>query len=220
MPGYNETLLRAQTLTQILRDLKWTEYLDFSFMHVMLSEVALNLGKIKGKFDRPYLKKLHAYTEAVFLRWLTQLNPLYSEWAPQLEQQVLIQFVKVRTSEMFSLFQDFPDSLPAINDFKSALERTKLHSYFTTQVKEQFQARLLLPGVITLLIIEHYIQAIRVLKLIDPSTILLEIISEPIKEHLRNRQDTLRCIVTSILADEGELYEQLGQAYVRIPLRG
>lgn len=35
------------------------------------------------------------------------------------------------------------------------------------------------------MIIEHYIQAIRVLKLIDPSTILLEIISEPIKEHLR-----------------------------------
>ena len=73
---------------------------------------------------------------------------------------------------------------------------------------------------ITLLIIEHYIQAIRVLKLIDPSTILLEIISEPIKEHLRKRQDTLRCIVQSILADESELYEQLGQAYVRIPLRG
>jgi anaphase-promoting complex subunit 2 len=111
---------------------------------------------------------------------------------------------------MFSLFQDFPDSLPAINDFKQALDKTKLHGYFTSQVKDQFRARLLLPGVITLLIIEHYIQAIRVLKLIDPSTILLEIISEPIKDHLRKRQDTLRCIVQSILADESELYEQLG----------
>ncbi len=58
------------------------------------------------------------------------------------------------------------------------------------------------------------------LKLIDPSTILLEVISEPIKEHLRRRQDTLRCIVQSILADDSDLYEQLGQAYVRIPLRG
>ena len=45
-------------------------------------------------------------------------------------------------------------------------------------------------------------------------------ISEPIKEHLRRRQDTLRCIVQSILADDSDLYEQLGQAYVRIPLRG
>jgi anaphase-promoting complex subunit 2 len=60
--------------------------------------------------------------------------------------------------------------------------------------------------VITLLIIEHYFQAIRFLKLIDPSTILLEVISEPIKEHLRRRQDTLRCIVQSILADDSDLY--------------
>lgn len=71
----------------------------------------------------------------------------------------------------------------------------------------------------TLLIIEHYIQAIRAMKLIDPSTILLEVISEPIKEHLRKRQDTLRCIVQSIIAEDSELYEQLGQQYTRIPLR-
>jgi hypothetical protein len=37
----------------------------------------------------------------------------------------------LRTSEMFSLFQDFPDSLPAINDFKFALDKTKLQGYFT-----------------------------------------------------------------------------------------
>lgn len=126
----------------------------------------------------------------------------------------------MRTADAFALFQDFPDSLPAINDLKHALDSTHLHTYFTEQVTQQFQARLLLPGVITLLIIEHYIQAIRVLKLIDPSTIMLERVSEPIKEHLRARSDTLRCIVQSILADESELYEQLGQAYVRIPLRG
>lgn len=48
------------------------------------------------------------------------------------------------------------------------------------------------------------------MKLIDPSTILLEIISEPIKDHLRKRQDTLRCIVQSIIAEDSELYEQLG----------
>lgn len=65
--------------------------------------------------------------------------------------------MRLRTSEIFSLMQDFPDSLPAINDLKTALDTTHLHSYFTQEVKDQFQARLLLPGVITLLIIEHYI---------------------------------------------------------------
>jgi len=73
---------------------------------------------------------------------------------------------------------------------------------------------------VTPLILEHYIQTIRVMKLLDPSTMLLEIISEPIKSYLRKRKDTARCIVQSILADEdSELYEQLGQQYTRIPLR-
>jgi len=58
------------------------------------------------------------------------------------------------------------------------------------------------------------------MKLIDPSTILLEIISEPIKDHLRKRQDTLRCIVQSIIAEDSELYDQLGYQYTRIPLKG
>lgn len=157
---------------------------------------------MKGVFDRPFLAKLQGYLDAVLVRWLGG-----GRWQAELNFCLLSEFVRLRTAEMFSLFQEFPDSLPAINDFKTALERTKLHQYFCSEVKEQFQARLLLPGVITLLIIEHYIQAIRVLKLIDPSTILLEIISEPIKEHLRRRPDTLRCIVQSILADESELYE-------------
>lgn len=55
-------------------------------MHVMLSEVAFNIAKVKGKFDRPYLKRLHAYSEAVFLRWLTDLSPAYADWSVQLEQ--------------------------------------------------------------------------------------------------------------------------------------
>jgi hypothetical protein len=57
-------------------------------------------------------------------------------WDGQLENYLYCEFVKLRTSEMFVLFQDFPDSLPAINDFKLALDKTKLHNYFSTQVKE------------------------------------------------------------------------------------
>lgn len=55
-------------------------------------------------------------------------------------------------------------------------------------------------------------------KFIDPSTILLELVSEPIKEYLRSRKDTLRCIVKTILSDDNpELYQQLGTQFVSIP---
>ena len=48
------------------------------------------------------------------------------------ENYLLTEFVKLRTSEMFNIFSDFPDSLPAINDFKYALEKTKMHNLFAT----------------------------------------------------------------------------------------
>ena len=111
---------------------------------------------------------------------------------------------------MIEIFQAFPENVETVKDpnmigsivdFKHALEKTNLHNFFTVQIKDHFNQRLLLPGIATHLIIEHYIKAITVLKLIDPSTILLEKISEPIKDYLRKREDTLRCIVYTILAE-------------------
>lgn len=93
--------------------------------------------------------------------------------------------MKLRTSEMIAILGDYPDSSAALNDLKYALNKTKMYNYFSTSVKEQFANRLLIPGVNTILIIEQYIRIINAMKIIDPSTILLEVISEPIKEYLR-----------------------------------
>jgi len=78
-------------------------------------------------------------------------------------------------------------------------------------VKQQIVERLLLPSVNTKYIIMFYIQVIRVFKFLDPTTILLELVSTPIKDYLRSRKDTLRCIVRIILSGENnELYQQFG----------
>eukprot|EP00347_Sterkiella_histriomuscorum_P002825 403366657 len=232
---YNSLLGQMQAFTQILITIGWPEFIDNSYEKILQLQVEKYLDQIKGVFAQPTLKIIQSYLESVTQKWIQavlnlnnydnlqiqdQKRKIQTKWKCDLEKHLLSQYVNQRTKDMFQIFQEFPDSLPAINDFKYALDKTKLHKFFANQIKEQFSQRLLLPGVITFMIIEHYIQAIRVIKLIDPSTILLEIISEPIKDHLRQRQDTLRCIVQSILADESELYDQLGQAYVRIPLRG
>ncbi|CDW73691.1 anaphase-promoting complex subunit 2 [Stylonychia lemnae] len=233
---YNGQMQKLQTLSNIIINLGLSEYLEVAFEKILLNQVDKYLDQIRGEFIQPCLKIVQDYLQNIISRWvkdvvnLDQTNDspdiklakqkILSKWERDLEHTLLTKFVSLRTKDIFEIFQEFPDSMPSINDFKYALEKTQLHKQFVNQVKEQFSQRLLLPGVITFIIIEHYIQAIRVLKLIDPSTILLEMISEPIKDHLRQRQDTLRCIVQSILADESELYNQLGQAYVRIPLRG
>ena len=57
--------------------------------------------------------------------------------------------------------------------------------------------RLIHPGANTLQIIEVYINVIKVLRIIDPTTdSLLDIVAYPVRSYLRNRNDTVRCIIS------------------------
>ena len=48
------------------------------------------------------------------------------------------------------------------------------------------------------------------MKLLDPSTLMLEEVSDTFKQFLNRRQDTLQCIIQIILYDDDlKLYEQL-----------
>ena len=66
-----------------------------------------------------------------------------------------------------------------------------------------------------MLILTIYIKTIPVMKLIDPSTMMLEEISDAFKQFLSKRPDTIRSIVTIIFQKENKLYEQLdNQRYI------
>ena len=73
---------------------------------------------------------------------------------------------------------------------------------FVTLVTKQFKTRLLTIGPSTTTILSIYIKAIDVLKLLDPTTLLLEEVSEPIKQYLYTREETLRCLVNTIFDKE------------------
>jgi anaphase-promoting complex subunit 2 len=54
------------------------------------------------------------------------------------------------------------------------------------------------------------------LKFIDPTSYILDGVSEPIKIYLRQRKDTMRCIITTVLSEEDEsLKEDLSKQYVK-----
>lgn len=61
--------------------------------------------------------------------------------------------------------------------------------------------RLLHPGASTLEILQIYISSIRVFALLDPKGVLIDRISRPIRRYLRDREDTVKVIVTGLLAD-------------------
>merc|ERR1719334_2531527 len=68
-------------------------------------------------------------------------------------------------------------------------------------LKSALETRLLHPGVNTTEILTFYIEAIRALRFLDPSGVILELVCQPVRNYLRQREDTVRCIVQS-LTDE------------------
>ena len=69
--------------------------------------------------------------------------------------------------------------------------------------------RLLHPGAETKDVITQYISTIRCLRILDPPGVLLHKVAEPIRNHLKSRPDTVRCVVATLvegdeLQDENE----------------
>lgn len=76
--------------------------------------------------------------------------------------------------------------------------------------------RLLQPGAITSDIITFYISTIKALRILDPSCVTLDKVSEPIQRYLRGREDTIRCIVSSCTEDpSSELFQELANSEER-----
>jgi len=90
---------------------------------------------------------------------------------------------------------------------KQALEESKLSTKFTHAVISQIQSRVLQIARSTTDIINIYTKTIDVMKLLDPSTLMLEQVSECFKHFLYDRSDTLKCIVNSIFDKESKLFE-------------
>lgn len=113
--------------------------------------------------------------------------------------------------------KDFPESKPTIDDLKVCLEKIDLRAYLVKSLKEVLEKRLLHPGVNTTDILTGYVAAIKTIRHLDSTGVLLETITEPVKQYMRSRQDTVRC-VASALTDDGptDLAEELArsEAYV------
>lgn len=100
---------------------------------------------------------------------------------------------------------------------KICLEKIDLRVYLVNSLKEVLEKRLLHPGVNTRDILTGYVAAIKTIRHLDGTGVLLETITEPVKQYMRSRQDTVRC-VASALTDDGptDLSEELArsEAYV------
>lgn len=110
-------------------------------------------------------------------------------------------------SELFDLVVAFPESTERLESLKSCLSsdtRASLVHAFSAQC----QRRLLHPGASTSTVIDFYISTIRAMLLLDPHGVLLDRVAKPIRRYLRDRSDTIRTIMTSLLGGTREQGDQ------------
>ena len=134
----------------------------------------------------------------------------YAQWRRRLEFHLYETVASLRTAELFDIIIEYPDSLPALLHLRACLERTRLHpGRLLATLTESLNRRLLHPGAMTQDILAQFISTVKALRHLDPelpAAASLQAIGAPIKEYLRGRADTIRCIVTA-LTDDPELLE-------------
>ena len=216
----DEVLRDEKELYASLSNLRWVHvHLQVPFqqaLHTVTTAAMTDL--VAGKFEEEgILDRVLRWKNDVLVPWTYDVigHETFEkdDWQAKLEYSASQAFVSVRMGELFDLVAEYPESLPAVRELSVALERTGRVWYATTasEFRKALVARLLHPGAETAQIIEVYINTIKVLREMDPSGELLEVVTMPVRDYLKKRSDTIRCIITS-LTDEvngGELYEEL-----------
>ncbi|KAJ5670057.1 uncharacterized protein N7477_005420 [Penicillium maclennaniae] len=107
----------------------------------------------------------------------------------------------LRTSELFDVIVDWPASSGAAEDLRHFTTHPAARAYVTQSFIATLNQRLLHPGASTVEILQLYISIIRAFHLLDPKGVLLDRIARPIRRYLRDRDDTVKVIVSGLLAE-------------------
>uniref|UniRef100_A0A8C7VBH2 Anaphase-promoting complex subunit 2 n=1 Tax=Oncorhynchus mykiss TaxID=8022 RepID=A0A8C7VBH2_ONCMY len=203
-----EALEQLQELSHILSRLQLLERVSSeavtSILHKLIEQRMEQ--HCRGEYESSFLFSFQEWLELV-LGWLSRVfaseeaNAVLQRWRCHMHQFFCRIYVNMRIEELFSIIRDFPESKPAIEDLKFCLERTNQRQQLLTSLKTAFETRLLHPGVHTSDIITVYISAIKALRELDPSMVILQVACQPIRKYLRTREDTVRQIVASLTGD-------------------
>jgi anaphase-promoting complex subunit 2 len=108
---------------------------------------------------------------------------------------------KLRVSELFDVVVDWPASSGAVEDLRHFAVSPGARYYVAHEFSVTLLQRLLHPGASTVEILQVYISIIRAFHILDPKGVLLDRIARPIRRYLRDRDDTVKVIVSGLLAD-------------------
>lgn len=211
---------------------------EFQLLERLAGQVLTNFIQVRiesqieklcnGTFDVSHISYLENWLESTVVSWLTRIYCAGSSKPPpddrhiqnaitkfkqKLSYFLYHSYTKTRIDQLFNIIIEYPDSQPAVDDIRLCLDKTDLRPTLCKKLQNALETRLLHPGVNTPDILTAYISTIRALRHLDPSGVILETVTKPVRNYLRNREDTVRSVVSS-LTEEGagsELAEELAK---------
>ena len=94
-------------------------------------------------------------------------------------------YTKTRIEQLFEIIIEFPESQPALEDLRDCLaQKDGLRTLLTFSLRQVLDTKLLHPGVNT-----AYIAAIRALRVLDNSGVVLELVCSNVRRYLKTREE-------------------------------
>jgi anaphase-promoting complex subunit 2 len=138
----------------------------------------------------------HRFVPAVGLSTPNEL----ADW----ESTALERLAKQRIKHLLDYVKAWPHSTGAILDLRECMHSSEVKVLIATSFTRQLSRRLLHAGVTTSELLSIYINVVMAFKTLDPRGVLLDKVAMPLRAYLRHREDTVRIIAASFLADVGD----------------
>ncbi|ESO09432.1 hypothetical protein HELRODRAFT_73864, partial [Helobdella robusta] len=225
----NSTLKKFNDFFKLLHNLKIIELVITEPMIELIFEKIDNHLELqcKSSYDKSYIKDIYKWIEKLIISWPDEILfksleknessiRFLSNYAKKFKYYAANIYGKMRIDQLFDIIIEYPDSLPVLMDLIECLKLVpELKMILVYSLKQALKLRLLHPGVNTGDILTAYISTMRALRILDQSGVLLEMVGEPVKQYLKGRDDTVRCIVTSLTEDSNnDLSEELNKGYL------
>ncbi|CAN6249126.1 unnamed protein product [Urochloa humidicola] len=178
---------------------KWIQAVPLQFLHALLTYLGDSVDYDSGSSG---LKSPLASRPSSFPGIGVPSEALV-RWHMRLEYFAYETLQDLRIGKLFEIIVDYPESSPSIEDLKLCLEYTGQHSKLVDSFISSLRYRLLTAGASTNDILHQYVSTIKALRTIDPTGVFLEAVGEPIRDYLRGRKDTIKCIVTMLTDGSG-----------------
>ncbi|CAL8099596.1 unnamed protein product [Orchesella dallaii] len=186
--------------------------------NVIQGDIKQHIHKcVSEKYDVGHLDALMQWFNKRNKIWIETIYPWMVDASEKQLKRISEEFLvllleiygKCIISDMFSIIIEFPESQPILDDLRFCMKQVNLRSELVTDLKTALERRLLNAGVNTDNVLEAYVATVRALKFVDPSGILAQLVTPPVREYLRLREETVRVILVSLTDESGELAEEL-----------